>query len=99
DRRDLPPFPTRRSSDLEAHVDDGCREVAIVDFDTSETNQANKDGVYLTYQQSVDPELVQGDDPNHAVYRCDGVGSSGVANESPRSEEHTSELQSRENLV
>src|SRR5690606_35772524 len=22
-------------------------------------------------------------DPNHAVYRCDGVGSSGVANESP----------------
>src|SRR5690606_41411421 len=92
-------WPPRRCPDLEAHAEDGWREVAIVDFDTSETNQANKDGVYLTYQQPVDPELVQGDDPNHAVYRCDGVGSSGVANESPRSEEHTSELQSRENLV
>src|SRR5690606_41825146 len=95
----LHPFPTRRSSDLGAcllglYAGTGPREVddprliqmvqALVDWFREEVGQQ--------YGDTTCKAIVEGNF-NNAPSRCPGI----VAK--TRSEEHTSELQSRENLV
>src|SRR5690606_40746198 len=88
--RDLPSFPPRRSSDLLPLS--GCNQsVGIVFAEAADHAQAQADAVFAlaVVLQSAVPVAVA------YVYRpgFDAV-TAGV-----RSEEHTSELQSRENLV
>src|SRR5690606_42119519 len=84
----LPAFPTRRSSDLNSWTApipkyDAEGERIYVD-ETGARVDPSTPGAMPAYQLSMDTYTAAGANPDH-VYR--------------RSEEHTSELQSRENLV
>src|SRR5690606_41842673 len=94
--RDLPPLPTRRSSDLQV-IDSFQREplqrqllVVFIGALTAEPNQPPLD------QRDNDrgDSRNQGDNHFHVRSAPDATTSGRW-----RSEEHTSELQSRENLV
>src|SRR5207302_6733233 len=92
---DLPSFPTRRSSDLR-HVTvvfrgDSCHVGPMGGFLVARIAQHHAviiEGVQVTF-----PSLVPGHWP-HPYWRRSRPHLT-----APRSEEHTSELQSRENLV
>src|SRR5690606_39560235 len=80
DRRDLPPFPTRRSSDLERPPR------------RSQVSSGRPRRWHMPRRSAA---------PWEATTSCPSRGSSSSPPTAPRSrsEEHTSELQSRENLV
>src|SRR5690606_39709273 len=88
DPRDLPPFPTRRSSDLLHAAADDARQPRVAQGDLV-----------------LDAALAAKAQANRAAAQADvtvAQGSQAVGAIFPRvtrSEEHTSELQSRENLV
>src|SRR5690606_40071818 len=87
DRRALRSFPTRRSSDLGSHAGDE------LGWSLAGTGDLDDDGV---------PDLIVGARYGDAVHDFDvGLARvvSGKTGVTIRSEEHTSELQSRENLV
>src|SRR5690606_41824656 len=88
--RDLPPFPTRRSSDLQDEVGIG------------DPVQVGQPGVRQRVAQELPADTPQGVALAHHIPQLIGRPAGGravwaVAHR--RSEEHTSELQSRENLV
>src|SRR5207247_9738958 len=85
--RHLPSFPTRRSSDL---VDAGKSEAT-----------AGTSSVSLRFADTLDDKLQDASPPQFAIYRIEIAGADGrtIASSNPRSEEHTSELQSRVDLV
>src|SRR5690606_40743181 len=91
-RRDLPPFPARRSSDLWA-AGSHQRAVASAAFLAEEiapytlTSRAGETVV-------ADDDGVRADTTPESLARLRGAFAA-----TGRSEEHTSELQSRENLV
>src|SRR5690606_41952837 len=92
--RDLHSIPTRRSSDLHHAVDDHSRVAysEILDDERKETAaEFMQRAIEFFKQHGVTVAAVMTD--NGACYR------SHVFNNVLRSEEHTSELQSRENLV
>src|SRR5690606_41756053 len=93
DHRDLPAFPTRRSSDLHAlQRQRDNPECADAERDAALRFDAPGLQPELTFDPSDDivaPYIAKGAAPRVAILREQGV----------RSEEHTSELQSRENLV
>src|SRR5690606_40106476 len=96
-RRDLPAFPTRRSSDLDHEF--------VVDLQEHAGSEPTVEEI------RVDPEQCDLHDVGGAaldgrveggalgVLAQDAVGAGEVGEGAARSEEHTSELQSRENLV
>src|SRR5207302_10693652 len=89
-------FPTRRSSDL----DRGALAVTSVELTTFRTGDTPlPDVVILTHKLTRDYDM-----GGEVVHALRGVNIQIKRNEfvavmGPRSEEHTSELQSRENLV
>src|SRR5690606_39868845 len=85
--RDLHSFPTRRSSDLKGFDQTDAFFLLPQGPSSREGSAAHEKGP----SQSVTPPSLAGKTPNRFV------GSPSAA--FPRSEEHTSELQSRENLV
>src|SRR5690606_41701086 len=94
-----PPFPTRRSSDLpggELAVQEIEDDAPIVRFVNLLISQAISD-------HASDIHIEPGENELHVRYRIDGVlhemQRAPKSIQSGRSEEHTSELQSRENLV
>src|SRR5690606_42045425 len=93
-RRDLPPFPTRRSSDLDAAA---RQDEGRLHFQGA---GAQSDRPALEHRQEFGllkrgiHALLIGDERPCANRRLGEIGRTGI-----RSEEHTSELQSRENLV
>src|SRR5690606_40857175 len=93
--RDLPAFPTRRSSDLDL-PDDGGETVAEGRAATPVADGEGEQRCRVDRGAGVgDGGEVPGEAPQHALDRPEVVDPAVVA----RSEEHTSELQSRENLV
>src|SRR5690606_41131244 len=93
---DLHSFPTRRSSDLRPDrfiLTPGQK--AVADFSACLNNDRflNNDEVSVSYKSN-DPSVVKVDDKGNIT-----AIKPGVATVTVRSEEHTSELQSRENLV
>src|SRR5690606_41729112 len=99
DKLDLHSFPTRRSSDLLSLTIDGIHTVL----------SSTKDCKTCTYFVPEDATVVDGKKigikPGEAICLKAGVlyGNLSIINlegeEDKRSEEHTSELQSRENIV
>src|SRR5690606_40328372 len=96
-RRDLHSFPTRRSSDLALHY----YPTFITDYDEGWTRSALP-------APGIDPALPPDSPPSevYAIYPAAHIPAfhypnpvTGDRTHYPRSEEHTSELQSRENLV
>src|SRR5690606_39964768 len=93
---DPPSFPTRRSSDLAGvvvvDVSDPANPREVARYDTY---PANDDGGFHGNWGTIPPT------PGGYVYASDIEGRLTVLRWRPgqRSEEHTSELQSRENLV
>src|SRR5690606_39809173 len=87
DHRDTHSFPTRRSSDLERHSPGHERAEAL----SGGTLEMNADGVFGQAFRSVAAGQFAA---NHGA-----DDAMDVADGQRRSEEHTSELQSRENLV
>src|SRR5690606_41182454 len=96
-RRDLHPFPTRRSSDLLAFDADGDGDLDIVFSNlTSNGRDYEKDPQMRilindgqgNFQDETDARIPENSFSSYASTFIDF-----------RSEEHTSELQSRENLV
>src|SRR5690606_40405590 len=93
DPRGLHPFPTRRSSDLQ----DFSRPIrALLNLDRSEQRRARLAanlGIELGFEprRRQDADMIFLYAPNRGVAR--------LLAPALRSEEHTSELQSRENLV
>src|SRR5690606_41831832 len=95
--RDLHSFPTRRSSDLAYQSSVNMRKKCSI----ITVNLNNKDGL----QQTIQSVIAQtGDEIEYLV--IDGASTDGSVDiikqyrdNIDRSEEHTSELQSRENLV
>src|SRR5690606_41759771 len=85
--RDLHSFPTRRSSDLEAVPGGDGSHVA-----GDGLGDDRRDAVGVRGEGGFDGGRV-------VVGHHDGVGGGGGGDAGRRSEEHTSELQSRENLV
>src|SRR5690606_40770790 len=83
DRRDLPSFPTRRSSDL----GDPARERAR----RREQQRRRPETDRIRRLEPVEERPDHGPPEQHSAHAQDQT--------EPRSEEHTSELQSRENLV
>src|SRR5690606_42160251 len=89
-RRDLPSFPTRRSSDLRRHV--GIDSDALLfRLHRHHAHGFGDDGVEMQFLE-IEPETA-GLNLRHVEDVVDDV------EEIARSEEHTSELQSREKLV
>src|SRR5690606_41833485 len=82
DRRVLPSFPTRRSSDLRLASSDRCRLVAI------------SYSVLALATMRLISAVIWLARSRRCACAIEACGCS-----EPRSEEHTSELQSRENLV
>src|SRR5690606_41931053 len=77
-------FPTRRSSDL------------AVDRERRPVRQSPAGGQQLSFRSFPNqPPFRTGHFHGYCLARCDAIDPE----EPPRSEEHTSELQSRENLV
>src|SRR5690606_40511019 len=94
--RDLPSFPTRRSSDLGNGIGPSRRYRLRLDGDTTDTTPRSLDA-----KVAFGTDGVARDDLNAARGRACGHGNAApvACGDRPRSEEHTSELQSRENLV
>src|SRR5690606_40526509 len=91
DARQLHPFPTRRSSDLAAYQEAGFTVGAIASRNVEKTKKiAERYGIGKVHET---PETLIADP---AVEILDIAYPPDLQ---PRSEEHTSELQSRENLV
>src|SRR5690606_40822314 len=87
--RGLPSFPTRRSSDLKRLLGPrGCAEPGA--FLASQV-------LHRLCHTPGGSQMAQGPRPEHGPLT--GVRVVELAGIGPRSEEHTSELQSRENLV
>src|SRR5690606_41571370 len=87
DLRDLLSFPTRRSSDLGSPLVIGIgQDEFFLASDATPIVEYTKEVVYLNDQEV-------------AVIRDNELSVRNTANLPLRSEEHTSELQSRENLV
>src|SRR5690606_41833670 len=89
--RHLHSFPTRRSSDLAGYILEWVYR----------TNDANKDYYVLPVPDvEADPSRFSLDAQSHEAYRTFISDSRALfGKHNVRSEEHTSELQSRENLV
>src|SRR5690606_41137067 len=87
--RALHSFPTRRSSDLEP--------LQCLDQPAGPRRRGDLGGGEMPDRRAA--ELPVQPEQRHQVDRGQGVGADGVDVAQVRSEEHTSELQSRENLV
>src|SRR5690606_42139708 len=92
DLRPLPSFPTRRSSDLAGMINPAQEVRDVV------TATANG-WLVERYQQDLLTAIEALDSPVEFVKTMKLIGSVKAPLGSTRSEEHTSELQSRENLV
>src|SRR5690606_40404988 len=84
-------FPTRRSSDLSCI--DGVRDLTPLDDRRYDAVLETK-VAYMTFKFKVTVELTEVTVPERIAAKIEGAPMGLV-----RSEEHTSELQSRENLV
>src|SRR5690606_41365389 len=90
DHRVLPPFPTRRSSDLRRAVEiDSTSASALEAMGWIEFKQGSAEDAVRWLTRAAELE-----DASARVFE-----HLGDVHEALRSEEHTSELQSRENLV
>src|SRR5690606_39525713 len=90
-RLDLHPCPTRRSSDLQRRTSKGCSSSSMWPASIFEKSRMS-----LMMPRSCSPHVRM----ISTNSRCSDVSSvSSRRLDIPRSEEHTSELQSRENLV
>src|SRR5690606_41310918 len=98
-RADLPSFPTRRSSDLERVFADGVVERH---YEQTYRNLVRLDSAREAYGRLFG-ELARIEEP--VLFHCTagkdrtGWAAAALLTLLRRSEEHTSELQSRENLV
>src|SRR5690606_42014145 len=95
----LAPFPTRRSSDLAVQVQEPGKGEALVVLNTPETaskvlQKPQAPGEPQVAAATPEPSAPKGGDTETA--QADAPAEDAA---SKRSEEHTSELQSRENLV
>src|SRR5690606_40552582 len=93
--RSLPPFPTRRSSDLidpDARVKAAMNEINAAQRMRKAAEERGEAERILRVKQA------QGEAESN-VLRGKGIAGQRKAIVDGRSEEHTSELQSRENLV
>src|SRR5690606_40858311 len=98
-RRDLPSFPTRRSSDLENGQVSPAVKPALVSLYAALDTPAPADLEPLR-QLLHDPTALGAPPlPNDLTATLRPYQAQGVRWLNVRSEEHTSELQSRENLV
>src|SRR5690606_40820961 len=95
--RDPPSFPTRRSSDLTGENLD----VVFGRFTNRRFRQFVVRDLLLHYYSGAAGWSVVGYDefPGHVRYESEPCAVLGFEVDGDRSEEHTSELQSRENLV
>src|SRR5690606_40754498 len=97
--RDVPSFPTRRSSDLIAGVRrswiDSWLKPVLVEAGASVTSAP----VYYDYQAFVETKPTSRSSLRIGVLGSDDRFEMLMRDVAERSEEHTSELQSRENLV
>src|SRR5206468_10439224 len=93
--RHLPSFPTRRSSDLAARLEQAAGECEVLLGEL--TYRLVRDQVEV---EPVEPLELKGKAERVPAFRLVAVHDRPVAAaERPRSEEHTSELQSRSDLV
>src|SRR5690606_41213484 len=88
--RDLCPFPTRRSSDLEAGILRRIRDEAVVGYEGLLQDEQGRSFLVMGFIDG--PSLAE-----RAQSRP--LSTEEAMRLLDRSEEHTSELQSRENLV
>src|SRR5690606_40805059 len=86
----LHPFPTRRSSDLPALPPGGCRTASRARRSWAASGRALSPAAPCPAQRHASPPADRGWRARLKVLACSELN---------RSEEHTSELQSRENLV
>src|SRR5690606_40709905 len=95
--RDLHSFPTRRSSDLGGNVSLTINDNAFVEIEGNTTiGGLSGNGGELHLCNCTELTVDQDIDTTFAGMLSGGPGASFIKD---RSEEHTSELQSRENLV
>src|SRR5690606_39829734 len=95
DHRALYSFPTRRSSDLSSHV-------LILRWQNAATARRNAMAQCAPLDQAKASAKVNGSGTEikqQDVSMTDPIDEENLKSEEIRSEEHTSELQSRENLV
>src|SRR5206468_10656962 len=95
--RDIHSFPTRRSSDLEKHV----AGQALQNREGPGKVLRNC-GIFLVEDELISRIDIGAADDHHIVFLAailDAPGPCGAAARVARSEEHTSELQSRSDLV
>src|SRR5690606_41947757 len=95
--RSSPAFPTRRSSDLQQDGDPEGEDLGVPEDDPAELEPRRelddlREGAGRGAREEAEVEL-------EAVAERKGDADGGDERGQPRSEEHTSELQSRENLV
>src|SRR5690606_41791370 len=95
--RDLHSFPTRRSSDLEADAL-GKLPPPLPELPEGATESDVEQVVWQQLRTCFDPEIPVNIVDLGLVYEC-VLSRSAEGGYRVRSEEHTSELQSRENLV
>src|SRR5690606_41713925 len=95
--RKLHSFPTRRSSDLE-QVLDTCQEATGITVERT-VSDAIGDRFTQAASSGDTPDLIILDNPSVTQFAETGILADNEASGIDRSEEHTSELQSRENLV
>src|SRR5690606_41950713 len=91
-------FPTRRSSDLHQHFIDAERECEAILKAGAPQEAGSAEGTTGNVHKCVFPAYDQCIKASHVFNLMDARGVISVT-ERQRSEEHTSELQSRENLV
>src|SRR5207302_2160427 len=92
------PLPTRRSSDLPTTALDVTTQAQILKLIKRIQAERQMSLLFITHDFGVVADMAD----RVAVMRHGRIVESGVVGEvlgNPRSEEHTSELQSRENLV
>src|SRR5690606_41161939 len=94
---DLPSFPTRRSSDLKVKVGDTLSEGGVVAL--IEAADADADAAGDARSGSAAPAPKAGGDAGGEERAQPEADAKTTPAAETRSEEHTSELQSRENLV
>src|SRR5207302_8504894 len=95
----LPSFPTRRSSDLAGLPADALVLVEDTSYEAATEFMQLRDSIDCLIPRG-GPSLIKAVLDNATVpYVIDGDGNCHVYVDEHRSEEHTSELQSRENLV
>src|SRR5690606_39386662 len=92
--RDLHPFPTRRSSDLRVHRAQDRQEAAGRRDANAPAPSTGAEQAAGTFEKGCVPQLKRRTLSLEASEQHNDRHPNG-----PRSEEHTSELQSRENLV